>query len=233
MSKKWVSSRSEQKKKDLGLVTTKPPSIITNEDDKVSSNVTERNHFNKSNDNSNNNTNRFNKSNEDDKISSNVTERNHFNKSNDNSNNNTNRFNNSNNYNNTNNNSNNYNNTNNNTNNNSNKYSKTTNNFRDNKSNERRTDNRYGNNDSRKYKVLVRISNVPRDCQVFEIQEQLEQWGEISNISIKHYDYRGTYDNTCIFINFRDMDDAKYFKEAHHQTILGNCSIGVDILDKL
>ena len=217
MSKKWVSSRSEQKKKDLGLVTTKPPSIITNEDDKISSNVTERNHFNKSNDNSNNNTNRFNKSNEDDKISSNVTERNHFNKSNDNSNNNTNRFNNSNN----------------NTNNNSNKYSKTTNNFRDNKSNERRTDNRYGNNDSRKYKVLVRISNVPRDCQVFEIQEQLEQWGEISNISIKHYDYRGTYDNTCIFINFRDMDDAKYFKEAHHQTILGNCSIGVDILDKL
>jgi hypothetical protein len=190
MSKKWVSSRSEQKKKDLGLVTTKPPSIITNEDDKISSNVTERNHFNKSNDNSNNNTNRFN-------------------------------------------NSNNYNNTNNNTNNNSNKYSNTTNNFRDNKSNERRTDNRYGNNDSRKYKVLVRISNVPRDCQVFEIQEQLEQWGEISNISIKHYDYRGTYDNTCIFINFRDMDDAKYFKEAHHQTILGNCSIGVDILDKL
>jgi len=146
MSKKWVSSRSEQKKKELGLVTTnKESSIITN--NKSLSNETKY----KSKDNI--------------------------------------------------------------------------------KSYEKHTINR--SYDSKKYKVLVKISNVPYDCEVSEIQEQLEHWGEISNISIKHYNYKGKYDNTCIFINFRDMDDAIYFRDAHDQTLLGSCMIKVGILGKL
>ena len=78
-----------------------------------------------------------------------------------------------------------------------------------------------------KEKVLVKISNDE------ELKDQIHEWGEIDNISIKRYPDKidGRVENVCAYINFYRYDHAEYFVEALDGTAFGMVIINVEILD--
>lgn len=84
-----------------------------------------------------------------------------------------------------------------------------------------------------KEKVLVKISNLPIDCIDEELKDQIHEWGEIDNISIKRYPDKidGRVENVCAYINFYRYDHAEYFVEALDGTAFGMVIINVEILD--
>ena len=93
--------------------------------------------------------------------------------------------------------------------------------------------NRYDNHkhnytekiDKRKI-VTVRISNLPQDITVPELNELVSEWGRIGRINLNNYD------NTTCYIDFYFKDEAEYFKKAIDKTPFDNLILNVDILDK-
>ena len=97
---------------------------------------------------------------------------------------------------------------------------------------------RGGRGDRKSYndsQFLVKMSGVPSDIDVDELKEQVYEWGELGNVSIKSYTSRNyekqedVIENTCAFINFRNEDAAKNFVDAHDQTVLGHMVISVEL----
>ncbi len=93
--------------------------------------------------------------------------------------------------------------------------------------------NRYDNHkhnyseriDKRKI-VTVRISNLPQDITVPELNELVSEWGKIGRINLNNYD------NTTCYIDFYFKDEAEYFKKAIDKTPFDNLILNVDILEK-
>ena len=106
------------------------------------------------------------------------------------------------------------------------------------KNNSYSSDNRNNKGYNNRQKYLVKISGVPSDLESDELLEQVREWGEVSNVSIKQYkgydDKLGveTIENTCAFINFYNRNAAEYFRDAHHGTTLGHMVIAVEIKDE-
>ena len=106
------------------------------------------------------------------------------------------------------------------------------------KNNSYSSDNRNNKGYNNRQKYLVKISGVPSDLDSEELLEQVREWGEVSNVSIKQYkgyDEKSgteTIENTCAFINFYNRNAAEYFRDAHHGTTLGHMVIAVEIKDE-
>jgi hypothetical protein len=74
--------------------------------------------------------------------------------------------------------------------------------------------------------VTVRISNLPFDITVPELNYLVGEWGKIGRINLNNYD------NTTCYIDFYFKDEADYFVKAIDKTIFENLILNVDIMDK-
>ena len=84
---------------------------------------------------------------------------------------------------------------------------------------------KYNNFDNSK-KLCVRISNLPNDINLRELNELLDGWGNIGRINI----HNNKFNDTSAFIDFYDKEEAEYFVEALNKTPLDNLIIHVEIL---
>jgi RNA recognition motif-containing protein len=74
--------------------------------------------------------------------------------------------------------------------------------------------------------MTIRISNLPADITVPELNELVSPWGKIGRININNYD------NTICYIDFYFKDEAEYFIKAINRTRFDNLIITADIMDK-
>ncbi len=70
--------------------------------------------------------------------------------------------------------------------------------------------------------VVVRISNLPEDITVPELNELVSEWGKIGRINIS------SYDNTTSYIDFYFEDEARYFQDAINKTPFDNLILNVE-----
>jgi len=73
--------------------------------------------------------------------------------------------------------------------------------------------------------VTVKISNLPQDITILELNELVSEWGKIGRINFN-------YDNTTCYIDFYFKDEAEYFKKAIDKTPFDNLILSVDIMEK-
>ncbi len=74
--------------------------------------------------------------------------------------------------------------------------------------------------------VVVKISNLPQDITVPELNELVSEWGKIGRINIS------TYDNTTSYIDFYFKDEAIYFMKAIDKTPFDNLILNVELIEK-
>ena len=74
--------------------------------------------------------------------------------------------------------------------------------------------------------ITVRISNLPSDITVPELNNLVGEWGKIGRINLNNYD------NTTCYIDFYFKDEADYFVKAIDKTRFDNVILNVDIMDK-
>jgi RNA recognition motif-containing protein len=74
--------------------------------------------------------------------------------------------------------------------------------------------------------VTVRMSNLPDDITVPELNELVCQWGKIGRINIS------AYENKSGFIDFYYMDEAEYFIKALDKTPFDHLILNVEIMEK-
>ena len=79
--------------------------------------------------------------------------------------------------------------------------------------------------DKRKIAV-VKISNLPDDITVSELQELVSEWGRIGRINISNYD------NTTCYIDFYFQDEADYFIQAIDNTHFEHSILNVELIKK-
>ena len=101
-----------------------------------------------------------------------------------------------------------------------------------NRNNSRSHDNNYHNMkihdmskriDKRKI-VVIKISNLPEDITVNELNELVGEWGKIGRINIS------AYDNTTCYIDFYFRDEAEYFIKAIDKTPFDNLILNVELM---
>ncbi len=73
--------------------------------------------------------------------------------------------------------------------------------------------------------VTVRISNLPADITVPELNNLVSEWGRIGRINLN-------YDNTTCYIDFYFKDEADYFIRAIDKTPFDQFILNVDMMDK-
>lgn len=74
--------------------------------------------------------------------------------------------------------------------------------------------------------VTVRISNLPTDITVPELNNLVNEWGKIGRINLNNYD------NSTCYIDFYFKDEAEYFIKAIDKTQFENLILNVDIMAK-
>lgn len=74
--------------------------------------------------------------------------------------------------------------------------------------------------------VTVRISNLPDDITVPELNELVSKWGKIGRINIS------AYENKSGFIDFYYMDEAEYFIKALDKTPFDHLILNMEIMEK-
>ena len=83
------------------------------------------------------------------------------------------------------------------------------------------------NYNSRNYnsiKYVIKMSNLPNDISVKELNELILPWGHIGNINF------GKSHNNIAYIDFFDKSEAEYFVKAIDRTPFDNLIIGVQLL---
>ncbi len=73
--------------------------------------------------------------------------------------------------------------------------------------------------------VTVRISNLPDDITVEELNDLISEWGKIGRINVS------AYESKSAFIDFYYKDEAEYFVKALDRTPFDNLIIGVEIVN--
>lgn len=84
----------------------------------------------------------------------------------------------------------------------------------------------YSQNIDKRKIVTVRISNLPNDITVPELNNLVSEWGKIGRINLNNYD------NTTCYIDFYFKDEAIYFERAINKTPFDNLILKVDIMEK-
>ena len=72
--------------------------------------------------------------------------------------------------------------------------------------------------------VVIKISNLPEDITVNELNELVGEWGKIGRINIS------AYDNTTCYIDFYFKDEADYFIKAIDKTPFDNLILNVELM---
>ena len=70
--------------------------------------------------------------------------------------------------------------------------------------------------------VTVLLTNLPEDISIPELQNLIDEWGNIKRINLK---------NVTAFILFNYKNEAKYFVEAIDKTPFDNLILTAKILD--
>ena len=76
--------------------------------------------------------------------------------------------------------------------------------------------------DKHKY-VTVRISNLPDDITVNELENLMKPWGHISRVNISNYE------NKSGFVDFYIKSEAEYFIQAIDRTPFDNVIIRAEL----
>ena len=79
-------------------------------------------------------------------------------------------------------------------------------------------------------KQVIKISNLPDNITVQELNNLISEWGNIGNINIKKYTYSGT-SNISAYIDFYNIDEANYFVKALDNTPFDYMIIEVKLMD--
>ena len=87
-------------------------------------------------------------------------------------------------------------------------------------------DDRRNSYRDRKEKFVIKISNLPRDITVQELNELISPWGDIGNINIKNYS-----ETCCSYIDFYRKDQASYFTRAIDSTPFDAMIIRAELMD--
>ena len=74
-------------------------------------------------------------------------------------------------------------------------------------------------------KFTIRISNLPNDITVKELNELILPWGHIGNINFGKSTYIAAY------VDFFNKDEAEYFVKALDRTPFDNLLMSVQLLD--
>jgi hypothetical protein len=74
--------------------------------------------------------------------------------------------------------------------------------------------------------ATVRISNLPPDITIPELNNLVNEWGRIGRINLNNYD------NSTCYIDFHFKDEADYFVKAIDKTQFENLILNVDIMNK-
>ena len=109
------------------------------------------------------------------------------------------------------------------------------------KVNNNKRNNNYKNNNNNKYKsnktnvkhrgkakFTIRMSNLPNDLRLAEVNKLMLDWGDIGKININDKNRN----NKSVFIDFYIKEEAEYFVEAFDKTPFGNYIINVELLKK-
>ncbi len=97
------------------------------------------------------------------------------------------------------------------------------NNYNNNNNNHKIYHNNHHKIDKRKI-VVIKISNLPDDITVPELNELVSEWGRIGRINISNYD------NTTCYIDFYFEDEALYFIKAIDKTPFDNVILNVELM---
>ena len=84
--------------------------------------------------------------------------------------------------------------------------------------------NSYRDRDRKKY--VIKISHLPKDITVQELNELVSPWGEIGNINIKIYT-----EIICCYIDFYNQEESDYFIKAIDSTPFDNLIIRAELMD--
>lgn len=88
-------------------------------------------------------------------------------------------------------------------------------------------------------KVCVKISNLPEDMGVAELNGLMQDWGRIGRINLKRYtnynkynDHKKSYTQMTAYVDFYSKEQAEYFRDAIDRTPMEYQMLSVTILDK-
>lgn len=76
--------------------------------------------------------------------------------------------------------------------------------------------------DKQKY-FTVRISNLPDDITVYELEKLMKPWGHINRVNLS------SYENKCGFVDFYIKSEAEYFIQAIDRTPFDNLIIRAEL----
>ena len=76
-------------------------------------------------------------------------------------------------------------------------------------------------------KYCIRISNIPTDLTIKELNELMNEWGDIGKIN-----FNNNINYKSAFVDFYIKEEAEYFVEALDKTPFDNYIISVEFLKK-
>ena len=99
-----------------------------------------------------------------------------------------------------------------------------------NDNNKYKNKNNYNNNFKRntpKKKYCVKLTNIPDDLTIRELNELMIEWGHIGKIN-----FNNNTKYKAAFVDFYIKEEAEYFVRALDKTPFDNYIISVELLDK-
>lgn len=99
---------------------------------------------------------------------------------------------------------------------------------RNNKYNSNRNNlNKTGRNNFNKNKYCVKLSNIPTDLTIKELNDLMSEWGDIGKINFNNnINYKSAY------VDFYIKEEAEYFVKALDKTPFDNYIISVELHKK-
>jgi RNA recognition motif-containing protein len=76
-------------------------------------------------------------------------------------------------------------------------------------------------------KYCVRISNIPTDLNIRELNDLMQEWGDIGKIN-----FNNSIEYKAAFVDFYIKEEAEYFVKALDRTNFDNLILRVELLDK-
>jgi hypothetical protein len=76
-------------------------------------------------------------------------------------------------------------------------------------------------------KFCVRISNIPQDLTIRELNDLMQEWGNIGKIN-----FNNSVEYKAAFVDFYIKDEAEYFVKALDRTNFDNLILSVEMLNK-
>jgi|TARA_B110000858_G_C17722453_1_gene435953 RNA recognition motif-containing protein len=87
----------------------------------------------------------------------------------------------------------------------------------------------YQRNYHRNRNTKVKISNLPRDINVKELNDLLSDWGQIGRINIRNICNKENK-LTIAFVDFYNLNEAEYFLKALDKTAFDHYILDIEIL---